>query len=67
MIASAHRDCPHCGADIEYEVEINEGSYPPSECPECGKPIDFTDGDDQADAVATLADRARERAREDSQ
>jgi endogenous inhibitor of DNA gyrase (YacG/DUF329 family) len=65
MTSYVYRNCPHCDAEIEYEVEINEGSYPPSECPECGKAVDFSDEDDQADAMGQLIDRAQDRHKDD--
>lgn len=61
MFAYTWHECPHCGFEIEVEIEINETDGDlPDNCPECGNPIG--DGDFASDATGKLTDAAHDAA-----
>ena len=44
MFITAYHECPHCGHEIEVEIDINETDGDlPDNCPECGKPLGHPD------------------------
>lgn len=51
-------NCPHCSAEIEVTVIINEEDDLPEDCPECGKPIpDAAHGDVNTNAMEKASER----------
>lgn len=64
MYAYAYHECPHCGHEIEVEVEINEGDDCPDNCPECGKPLNVDHGRLAEDAMGRAADAAVDHAKD---
>lgn len=67
MFAYDYHECPHCGVEIEIEIEINETDGDlPDDCPFCGKKLDDA-GDPTADAIGGLTDAATDHAKEDNE
>lgn len=62
MFIYTHHECPHCGSDIEVEIEVNETDGDlPDDCPFCGKSLGHPDL--TADAMGNAVDRAMDAAK----
>lgn len=61
MYAYTYHECPHCGHEIEVEIEINETDGDlPDECPECGKPLNADRCKLSEDAIGRAIDAAHD-------
>lgn len=63
MFAHTYHECPHCGHEIEVEIEINEDDGDlPLNCPECSGLLGGCNL--TADAIGSLTDAAHDAARD---